>query len=73
MGGVNSDHKLKRSRDSHQHFIKPFQRAFEILGGREWRKTHRKTDDTEDVKEILFANKFEKLGVEMVERSGDGG
>ncbi|KAJ4109648.1 hypothetical protein NW768_012084 [Fusarium equiseti] len=71
MGAANSDDELKRSNESHQHFIKTLERAFEILGGKEWEKTNKRTDDTEDVEEILFANKFEKLAVDNDGESSD--
>ncbi|KAM0341524.1 hypothetical protein ACHAPU_009972 [Fusarium lateritium] len=70
--GPNSDEELKRSNESHQHFISTLRRAFKILGGEEWEKTHGATrDSTEDVEQILLANKFEKLAVDKDEESSE--
>ncbi|KAF9776908.1 hypothetical protein IL306_004853, partial [Fusarium sp. DS 682] len=70
--GPDSDDELKRSNESHQHFIDTLRSAFQILGGEEWEKTSAAaSDDTEDVEQILFANKFEKLTVHKAEGSSD--
>ncbi|KAL4726479.1 hypothetical protein ACLX1H_007161 [Fusarium chlamydosporum] len=70
--GPDSDEELKRSNQSHQHFIDTLRRAFEILGGQEWEKTHATTsDDAEDVEQILFTNKFERLKVDEDEEPSD--
>lgn len=71
MGAVESDDELQRSNESHQHFIKTLQQAFQILGGEEWEKTHKRSDNTEDIEEIFFVNKFEKIAVGKDEESSD--
>ncbi|QGI98553.1 hypothetical protein CEK26_011622 [Fusarium fujikuroi] len=70
--GPDSDEELKRSNESHRHFINTLHSAFRILGGEEWEKTSATTsDDTEDVKQILFANKFQELSVDKEESSDE--
>ncbi|CVL11258.1 uncharacterized protein FPRN_11076 [Fusarium proliferatum] len=68
--GPDSDEELKRSNESHRHFINTLRSAFRILGGEEWETTSATTsDDTEDVEQILFANKFQELSVDKEESS----
>ncbi|RYC82256.1 hypothetical protein BFJ63_vAg14848 [Fusarium oxysporum f. sp. narcissi] len=70
--GPDSDEELKRSNESHRHFINTLRSAFKILGGEEWEKTSAATsDDTEDVEQILFANKFQELSVDKEGESSD--
>ncbi|KAF4341472.1 hypothetical protein FBEOM_4633 [Fusarium beomiforme] len=70
--GPDSDEELKRSNESHQHFINILRSAFKILGGDEWQTSHPKTgDDNDDIEQVLFANKFEKLTVDNDEESSD--
>ncbi|KAF5655312.1 hypothetical protein F25303_720 [Fusarium sp. NRRL 25303] len=70
--GPDSDEELERSNESHRHFINTLRSAFKILGGEEWEKTSATTsDDTEDVEQILFANKFQELSVDKEESSDE--
>ncbi|KAI1028818.1 hypothetical protein LB503_002684 [Fusarium chuoi] len=70
--GPDSDEELKRSNESHRHFINTLRSAFKILGGEEWEKTGATTtDDTKDVEQILFANKFQELSVYKGESSDE--
>jgi hypothetical protein len=70
--GPDSDDELKRSNESHRHFINTLRSAFKILGGEEWEKTSTTTsDDSEDVEQILFVNKFQELSVDKAESSDE--
>ncbi|TDZ24357.1 hypothetical protein Cob_v003445 [Colletotrichum orbiculare MAFF 240422] len=79
------DAEIQRSNDSHKHFIDTLIKVFTILGGNAWldqqmafnnlttNVTHER--DVEEVKEIIFSNKFASLkldhGEDNVESDSD--
>ncbi|KAM0548057.1 hypothetical protein ACHAPJ_010115 [Fusarium lateritium] len=71
--GSDSDHELKQSNRTHQHFIDTLGQAFRILGGDEWEQKRTTTthDSDEDIEQVLFANKFQNLTVDQDEASSD--
>lgn len=72
------DPDIEKSNETHKFFIDALQKAFEVLGGKQWESSQdgQRPDtghDAEDeIKQALFSNKFSKLDVNGEQDESDG-
>lgn len=72
------DPDIEKSNETHKFFIDALQKAFEVLGGKQWESSQdsQRPDtghDTEDeIKQALFSNKFSRLDVNGEQDESDG-